>query len=163
MYSDGTVPGGNTIANTNAETAFASAYTAAGGSLAVGNVVRIKLWGTYGTALIAPTMTGKVKLGSTTVLNTGAITAVAGLSNAGWMAEGYFVVTAIGASGSVECQGYASFATAATAALSVHVDNASPFSVDTTSGLALAATVQWSTASASNTITLRIMTVEILR
>lgn len=161
-YKDGSVPGGNTVANTVTETAFASTTTFAANTLAVGSVIRLSLTGVFSSTLLSPTLTGKVKLGGATVLNTGALTIAVGAANNGWTATGLFIVTAIGATGSVEIQGYAEFATAATTSLSVNVANTAPFTIDTTASLALTVTVQWGTASASNTITLRQMLVELL-
>jgi hypothetical protein len=163
VYQDGTVPGGNTIANTGAATAFASSYSIPAGSLTVGSVIRVKLYGVYSTALTPPTITLAIKVGSTTLLTTGAITAVNSLTNDGWWTEALMTVTAIGASGSMEAQGFSCFATAATAAQNVDMTNTAVVgSIDTTASLALTANVTWGTASASNTITLREMIVEVM-
>jgi len=163
VYEDATVPGGNTVANTTTPTAFASSYTIPANSLAVGSVIRVKIYGIYSTALVAPTITAALKIGSVTVLTTGAITAIAGETNGGWWAEALLTVTAIGASGAMECQGYAEFSTAATTGLSVNLTNTAVVgSIDTTGSLAMTVNVTWGTASASNTITLREMAVEIM-
>lgn len=164
VYVNTTVPSGNTVASSTSEVAFSSSYTIPAGTLAVGNVIRVKMYGVYGTTILAPTLEGKVKLGGVLLLDTGALTCIANLTNAGWSAEALIVVTAIGASGSVEAQGYAEFATAATTGLSVNIDNTAVIgSIDTTGSLALTATAQWSASSSANTITLRQMTVEILK
>ncbi len=160
FYSNTTVPGGNTVANTASETAFTSSYTIPANSLKAGDVIRVKLWGVYSTAALAPTLTGKIKFGSTVMLNTGALTSVALVSNGGFLVDASFVVQAIGGSGSIDAQGFAEFATAATTGLSVNVANTSAITVDTTTTQAVTATVTWGTASASNTITLRQMIVE---
>lgn len=160
LYSNTSVPAGNTVANTVTETAFDSSYTIPANSVAVGDVLRVTATGVYSTALVAPNLTGKLKLGSTTVLNTGALTAVAGVANAGWTFQGWIVITGIGAGGALEAQGYAEFATAATTALSVNVTNTAAISLDTTASQALTVTVQWSAASASNSITMRQLVVE---
>lgn len=161
-YVNTTVPAGNTVADTASETAFASSKTFAGGSLVVGSVVRVTMYGVYSTALIAPTLRGKLKLGSTTVLDTGALTTVAGVTNAGWSAFAMFVVTAVGAGGTVEAQGFAQFATAATTGLSVNIANTAAVSIDLSASQALTTTVQWSAGSASNTISLRECLIEVL-
>ena len=162
VYADGSVPAGNTVANTTTETAFASTYTIPANRLKVNSVIRVKLYGTYGTTIISPTLTGKFKVGGTTVLNTGALTAVANLTNVGWWAEAILIVTSIGVTGTIEAQGFAEFASAATTGLSVNLTNTATYTKDTTGTLALTITVQWSAASAANTITLRPITVEIL-
>jgi hypothetical protein len=158
LYSNATV--GSAIANTTSETAFASAYTIPANSLKVGDVLRIKLWGVYSTAAVAPTITGKIKFGSTVMLNTGALTSVALVSNGGWFMDASFVVQAIGGSGSIDAQAYAEFSTAATTGLSVNVANTAPITVATNAAQAITATVTWSLASASDSITLRQMIVE---
>lgn len=160
LYSNTSVPGGNTVNTSIAETAFTSSIAIPSGRLTVGNVIRIKLWGVYGTNVVAPTLTGKIKLGSTTLLNTGALTTIAGVTNVGWFAEAEFIVVSIGASGTIEVQGYAEFATAATTGLSVNIPNTAPITVDTTGNPILTVTVQWSLSNAANTITLRNMVVE---
>lgn len=160
LYSDGSVPAGNTVANTTTETALASTYTLPANGVSVGDMLRVTLTGTYSTALVAPNLTGKLKFGSTTVLNTGALTAIAGVSNAGFTVQMWLIVTAVGSGGAVEAQGYAEFATAATTGLSVNIANTAPVSVALNANQAITTTVQWSAASASNSITLRQMVIE---
>lgn len=160
LYSNTSVPVGNTVNTSIAETAFTSSIAIPSGRLTVGNVIRIKLWGVYGTNVVAPTLTGKIKLGSTTLLNTGALTTIAGVTNVGWFAEAEFIVISTGASGTIEVQGYAEFATAATTGLSVNIPNTAPITVDTTGNPVLTITVQWSLSNAANTISLRNMVVE---
>jgi hypothetical protein len=162
-YANATIPGGNTIASTAAETAFSSSYTIPANDLAVGDVLRLKLWGTYSTDIIAPTITGKVKFGSVVMLNTGALTTIAGVTNAGWTAEASFIVQSIGGAGAIDAQGSAFFATAATTTLSVIVDNTATVAVDTTTTEAITVTITWSASSAANTITLRQMILEKMR
>lgn len=165
VYQDGTVPGGNTIANTTADTAFASSYTIPANSLAVGNVIKVKLFGVYSTALVAPTLTLKFKVGATTVLASSAINTLVGSStNLGWTAEATFIVTALGASGTFECQGLSEFSTnsIAAAGLLENLTNTAVIgSIATTGMLTVAASGTWGTASASNSITLRQMVVEV--
>lgn len=163
-YANTSIPSGNTIANTASETAFASTYDIPANALQVGDVVRVRLWGIYGTALVAPTLRGRLKIDGATVLDTGTLTTVVGsLMDRGWWGVADFVVTAIGASGSLEMQGFVSFSTAASAALAVHLANTAAITVDTTQALTLSTTIEWGTASASNTMKLRTMLVEHLR
>lgn len=160
MYADGTVPGGNTVASTTSETAFASTRTIPANRLAVGMMIRVNLAGRYSTDVAAPTLRIRVKIGGTTAGDTGSLTATAGLSNSGWHAEFIGVITAIGVGGTIECFCPFTLATAATAALQVENSGGS-ISIDTTGTLAITATAQWGTSHASNTITLRTMAVEI--
>lgn len=158
LYSNTSVPAGNTVANTTAETAFSSSYTIPANSLNVGDVILVDLAGTYGTALAAPTLEAKLKYGSTVLIDTGALTQVVGLSSQAWQALATLTVNSVGATGQMECSVELMFSTAATAALTVIVDGGA-VTIDTTVNAALTITVQWSAASASNTITLRQMCV----
>lgn len=163
VYQDGTAPVGNTIANqSGSDVAFTSSYTIPANSLAVGSVIRINLRGIYGTNIIAPNITGKIKIGAVVFLTTGTITSIAGVSNSGWTGFAEMIVTGIGTTGAIEAQGYLEFATAATTSLSVNLSNTAAISLDTTISNAITVTVQWSASNAANTISLRIMTVDIL-
>lgn len=159
IYVDGSVPGGNTIANTATETPFASTYTFGANTLTVGQTIRILLAGVYGTDVVPPTINVKIKLGSTVMIASGVLTAVGSLTNRGWTAFADLVVTAIGASGSIEAQGFGEYGTAATTSLTVNMSNIAPITIDTTTSQALTVTITWGTSSANNTITLRIIEV----
>lgn len=160
IYADGSVPGGNTIANTASETAFASSYTFVGAALSAQTLIRVVLTGVYSTDAIAPTLRIRGKLGSTVILDTGTITTVLGITNGGWTAEFWVIVTAIGASGSVESQGRMELSTAETTALVINAENAAAVgSIDFTADKALTFTVEWGTAATTNTITARQMMV----
>lgn len=155
VYSNTAVPGGNTIANTGSDTAFNSSYTVPANTLSAGDVVRLKLWGIYSTALTPPTITVKVKIGGTTVLNTGAITTVGNVSSAGFFMDIDLSFFTIGASGTCDAQAYGEYATALTTGLSINVPNSSTTTIDTTVDELIQVTITWGTASASNTITCR--------
>jgi len=155
------VPGGNTVANTAVATAFASTGTIAANSAAVGNVYRVTLYGTYSTAVLAPTLTLTINVGGTIVTTTASITTIGGLTNDGWRAEAILIVDTAGAAGVVEAQGYTMFGTAATTALTVLNPNTTTISgIDFTASNTVSAVVTWGTASASNTITLRQLILE---
>lgn len=160
-YVNTSVPAGNTVANTVTETAFTSSYTISANQLQDGSVVRLKLFGVFGTDAVAPTLRVRVKLGATTVLDTSATTLTAALTNQGWMLEGSLVCFTDGATGTLDAQGIAEFATGAASGQLVNMENTSTSSVDTTSALALTVTVEWGAADADNTITLREMVVEL--
>lgn len=161
VYQDGTVPVGNTIANqSGSDVAFTSTYTLIANTLTVGTVIRINLKGIYGTNIVAPNITGKIKFGATTMLTTGAITSIAGVTNGGWTGYAEFIVTTIGAAGTVESQGFLEFSTAATTALTVNLSNTAAVALDTTIDNIITVTVNWSTSNAANTISLRTITVD---
>jgi major tropism determinant Mtd-like protein len=164
LYTNLSVPGGNTVANTTSETAFTSSGTIPANALAAGDVIRVTLAGVFGTAVLSPTLEGKLYIGSTVVIDTGALTIGAALSSQPWTATATLTVQSIGSSGNIFCTAAIQFATAATAALTSLVNSASnPFTINTTASQAITASAQWSAASASNTITLDQMVIEILK
>jgi len=161
VFSNTTVPAGNTVANTSVETFFTSSYVIPPSALVAGMVVRVKLFGVYSTGVIAPTLTLRIYFGATVLVSSGAITTVAGVTNEGWSGEGLFIVQTIGATGTVEAQGLSEFSTAATAALFINMDNTASITVNTTIAQTVQVSVQWGgTVAASDTITLREMTIE---
>lgn len=158
VYADGSVPGGNTVANTITETALTSSYTIPANSLVAGNVIQLQIAGVYGTDIVAPMITAKIKIGSVVVASTGAITAVAAVTNGGYTGFLDLIVTTTGAAGVVESQGFVEFATAATTALTVNLKNtAAVTGIDFTAAQTVTVTIQWGTAAAANTITMRQM------
>lgn len=163
VYVNTTVPAGNTVSNTSSETFFTSAYSLPAGSMTIGMVIRVKLFGIYSTGVVAPSLALKLYFGTVVMIASGTLTTVAGVTNDGWSAEGLFIVQTIGVAGTIEAQGLSEFSTASTAVLFVNMDNTTPVVVDTTIAENIRASVQWGgTVNASDTITLREMTVEIL-
>ena len=162
-YSNTTVPGGNTVANSAALTTLTSSYTIPANGLSAGQVLEVNLAGVYGTAVIAPTLQIQILIGATVVLTTGVITCVAALSGLSWSARCTLLVQSIGVSGSIDAQGRMDFATAATTALSALIGNSSAFTINTTVTEAITVTVQWGVAAVASTITMRQMFVEWLR
>jgi hypothetical protein len=150
------VPGGNTIANTASPTTFASTGTIAANTAAVGNVYRVTLYGTYGTAVVGPTLTIDIHIGSTVVTTTGAFAMTGSLANDGWRAEALIIVNTAGAAGVVEAQGSALFGIAGATGLAVLNPNLAPVSgIDFTATNSVYVVATWNAANASNTITLR--------
>lgn len=162
VYSNTSVPAGNTIANqSGSDVAFTSSYTIPANSLTVGAVIRVRCWGVYSTSVIAPMITLKLKLGSITMVSSGAISGVASVTNAGWWGLADLTVQSLGSTGSIEAQGYGVLSTAATTGLSVNATNTAPVTIDTTVDEMVTVTVQWSASSASNSITLRELPINI--
>lgn len=163
VYVNTTIPAGNTVANTSVETFFTSSYVVPANSLAIGTVLRVRFFGIYSTGVVAPSLTLRVYFGTTVLITSGTLTTVANITNDGWSAEGLFTVQGIGSLGTIEAQGLSEFSTASTVALFVNMDNAVPITVDTTINETLRASIQWGgTVNASDTITLREMTVELM-
>lgn len=162
VYSDASVPGGNTISNTSSEVAFTSAYTIPANTLVAGQSLRLKLYLIYNCIVGSQVVELKVKIGSQTVLDTGLVTLIGPMTNGGMAVDADLFVTAIGASGSIEAQGASQLGAPASGS-SINLTNTAPYTVNTTINEAITFTWQFTTANAGNNVTLRAARVEILQ
>lgn len=151
-----------TVASTAAETSLLSTLngrqTLPTSALnTTGRTLRVTAAG-YVSDTGTPTLQLKFKLGSTAILDSGAVTLGNGISNKLWRFEGLVTVQTVGASGKVKAQGL--FYQNGTW---TEIVNTSQGSIDTTGTLLVGLTAQWSASSASNTITCSNCVVEVLR
>ena len=156
LYSNTTIPAGNTSTSTS-ETTLTSSYTIPANTLVAGDVVVVRLAGVY-SGTVLPNITGKVKFGSVTMLTTGSIPGLVTGTNLAWWAEGRFIVQSTGVSGSIKANATLQFASAATAALNILLSSTS--TVDTTVTEAITVTVQWGMGGTGQTITMEEFIVE---
>lgn len=162
VYSDGSIPGGNTVANTATTTAFASSYTIPANELdTVGMIVEVECFGVLSTDVGAPTLILAIKVGSVVFVGTTTVLLAANLSNVGWSFRGKLLLTATGASGTMECHGTAIMPISTSDSKVAPAQNTSPLSIDTTATNAITVTAKWNNGVPANTITLHQMTVEI--
>lgn len=156
------VPGGNTFSNTAAENIFASNATIPANECKTGKVYRVTASGTYGTqGLSAPSLTMRLKFGTTNIIVTAANATSAGASNRQWSLEASVICqTAPSASATVEGQGRIIRSTSAVAAVVWEFGSTAAVTVDTTAAQTVQLSAQFGTANASNTITLRQFIVE---
>lgn len=157
VYDDGTVPAGNTVANTAAETQITSSYNfdPALRTIALYDVIRVTLRGVYSTdAAVAPNLTLKFYLNATVVGSTGAITLATAQTNKGWEAHLLLFVTQAGVAGTAEVQGSAQLNGWQ------GITNLAALALDTTLLQALKVKFTWSVADVDDTITVRQMLVE---
>ncbi len=159
QFADFTQAQAVTLANSTTETTLVGtgegALTIQKNSLAVGKTFKISGKGFYSNTG-TPSLTIKVKAGSTVLLTSGAITTTTGASNRGFSFEGVLTVYSLGSSGTLHGQGQVVEVGSATTAMV----NTSAVTVDTTANQALNVTAQWGAASASNTITLTNLVLE---
>lgn len=169
IYSNVT---GGSVSNTAAETSIFTGATGASnmpgrtippstdasGPL-VGSVYRVKAFGNVNTTG-APTLQMKVKLGATTIADTGAVT-MANNTNGRFFFEFDILVTAVGAGGAVACFPLFEYALAGAGGITqlFHV-GAAATSINWASSQTIDVTFQWSAASASNTVALFGLTIE---
>ncbi len=148
-----------TVASTASETTVVGtgegSLTIQKNSAAVGKTFRVKATGYYSNTG-TPTLTLKLKAGSTVLVSTGAITTATSASNRVFNYEAIVTVYTIGASGTV--LGQCDFAdNASTIALTA---TTAAVTVDSTANQTLNVTAQWSASSASNTLTVTNLIVE---
>lgn len=151
-----------TVANTVTETALQGAGV---GTLSIpmtffvaGKKIRISASGVH-SSTASPTITIRVKLGATTIMT---MTGTSGNgTNDTWILEGEITCRTTGSSGTVFPQGI--FEEIHTNGLRAGSDSTSTVTINTGAILALTLTVEWGTASASNTITCSNLSVEVLK
>lgn len=150
-----------TVANTTTETTLISTgigtVTLPTNFFVAGKTIRIKAWG-YMSSTGNPTLTVKLKLGSTTVCT---YTGTSGNpSNNSWQVDSVITCRTTGSSGTVFGQGL--FEEVHGSGLVVGSDNTATTTINTTSSLAVNLTAQWGTANAGNTITITNFVLEVM-
>ena len=156
VYSDASIPGGNTTTSTS-ETTLTSTFSIPANSAIAGMQYWIFMEGTYG-GTVMPTLTIKTKVGGQTILSTGALTGLVSGTDLEWKGWAKFTVKTLGVSGTIESNGHFNFLTAATTELGVNPASAS-YTVDFTASEAITVTVQWGAGGTAQTLTMRTMSV----
>lgn len=160
---DATKPAGNTIANTVAELAFATAHwTFPANSLRKGSSFRIRAAGIYSTAAAGLNMTTRLTDGTVFWASTGTIGAGASQVNRSWDFDITCVVTATGTSGKLEIQGYARRSNSTSGTQTMDLENTAEITINTTIAKTVNLQHAWGTADPLNTITLRQWSVEMV-
>lgn len=152
------------ISNTSAETNFSLNFSCAANSLTVGKVIRIKGSGIY-TSILTPTLQLKVKYGTVTLIDFGAISAGTAVTNRAFEIDMMFVVRTIGSTGTVMATGNIFMDNAASVVVTgtaTCANNAGTTTIDTTAATNLQISATWSAASLTNTTTLENFIVEAL-
>lgn len=149
-----------TVANSSAETSIVSATgtgskTLAANSLAQGKNINFRVYGYLGTDAATPgTLTVKVKLGSTVIWNSGALTLANAISAKEFLVSGDISVRTAGASGTTQTQADMRYSDGTTqTGYGPFASNTSTATIDTTATQVLDVTATWSVADADNTIT----------
>jgi len=152
-----------TVANTTSATTIigtgVGTTTLGAGALGVGSAVYITIRG-HVSDTANPTLDILCSLGGTTVCSTGAIT-IGNISSDYFEVKVEIVCRTTGASGTVVASGEFAYENSNVMDGGGMV-KAAATTIDTTGTLAIAVTAQWGTASASNTITGQVVSVETL-
>lgn len=160
---------GTAVANTTTEAIIFPNITIPANYLQDGRVLRLRAFGKLSTT-VTPTMTWALRWGGvagTLLATTEAITMGSGVANVNWAIEILIQVRANGATGSLLAMGEIGVHTAVGTVLSnvfgvSGYDAPAAVTVDLTADTALSLTADWSAASASNTLTGMIYTLESL-
>jgi hypothetical protein len=151
-----------TVANTVTETALSGTgvgtLTLPANFFVAGKTLNFNMMG-FHSSTANPNINIRVKLGSTTVLTTGAVTSGNGSSN-GFEAYGEITCRTTGSSGTVIGQGV--YNEMHSSGAREDMVNTTTTTINTTTSQTLSITVEWGTASASNTITSTNFSVEVL-
>lgn len=152
-----------TVANTASETSLidggVGSLVIQANTFKVGDTIRLTLLG-YHSGVSNPTIRVRVKTNSTVQLDTGAVGS-ANSTNELVRLNALLTVRSIGASGSIIGHGY--YQELGAGIGNFPMVNTAAVTIDTTIDQVLDITVEWGTASASNTITSTNVLIEILR
>ena len=154
LASNTSNPAGNTSTSTF-ETTLTSHYVIPANTMTVGDVFRVRLYGTYGNNATVPTFRLKIKVDADTVQDTQNFSGLVQGTDLGWFSDTELIVWSTGVSGQIMAQGYAEFSTGTTTGLSVNMANNGPTtSVNTTINKDITVTVDWGSGG-TPTVTLR--------
>ena len=162
-----TYTGLTVVANTAAETTLLGAAIL--GTLTLpanymdlsGRTIRVTASG-YFSATGTPTLNIKLKLGSVTLMITGAVALSGTIADHHWEMSALFTVSAVGAAGTVLGQGNFAYDNAAHAGIAEGMVMIAAATIDMTAAQAIDLTATWGAAAAGNTITCTNYVVEVL-
>lgn len=147
-----------TVGNSSGEATLTGAgvgsLTIPANFLIPGTALRIAAFGYY-TTTASPTLDMKIKLGATTVLDTGANNAPTAVGSARyWEMTCIITCRTVGAPGTVQAQGTMRYATSHTAEQADDFGpNTTTTNITTTGTLVIDFTAQWGTGNPTNTMT----------
>lgn len=126
-----------------------------------GGILRVRIGGVYSTTG-TPTLTLRLKLGSTNILVFGAKAGINNASNQSWLVLADIICRTLGSSGTVMAQGSVFFNDAANRDTLETVVNSSTTTISTLANQTLQLSAQWSASSSSNTTTLKNFVLEVI-
>jgi hypothetical protein len=156
------------VSNTTTETSLMpsgqGSLTLGANFFSVGRVLRFQAKGLFSTAIVPGTLNLRFKLGSVTVMLTGAQTPTGALDQTVWEVNGLVACRTTGASGTV--RGQADFyheVALVGSPVSWAMRTTANVTLDTTASNAIDLTAEWNTADADNIITLTDLVVETMK
>lgn len=163
-WSQTSVQAGDTVNTTTGEVVFASKpQPFMANSFVAGDCIRFRARGLFGAGgLVVAAYTFRIKLGSVALATSAAINTALGLTSKPWTVTGEISISALGASGTMECGGEAMLSLG-TGVQAAEFMPTSAVTVDTTVDQQFQLSVQPSISLLANTVTLRQFIVEKLR
>jgi hypothetical protein len=155
---------GNTTTPTSLIGSGSGSLTLPANFFTAGKTIRLRVRGYYSATTVGgATMKWQVKLGSTVVLDTGAVTPAAIFSNLYWDLDAEIVCYTTGAGGTIFGQGRVLRQEMTGAVLVISpMTNTATTSLDTTASQLVDLVFTWSAASSSDTITSTNVSLEVL-
>ena len=154
-----------TVANSTTETSVIGSgigtKTLPANFFVAGKTVRIRVKGIFSTTG-TPTVNVKAKLGSTLIVETTAIATSGTIANDEFEVEIYLTCRTTGATGTVIGSGKFRYDNSTNAGLHIGMPATSATTIDTTASQVLDITWTWGAASASNTVSGQITSIEVL-
>ena len=155
-----------TVANTTTQTTVTSTgkgtRTLPANFMVAGRSFHLHARGYLSTDAVPGTLRIRVKLGSTVIADTTAKTPGGGLTNQGLEVDVEWTCRTTGASGTVMAQGNSHYHTGTVGSEEFDMVNTAATTIDTTVSQTIDVTVEWSTASANNSLTITNLTIEAL-
>ncbi len=155
-----------TVANTATETVLGS-ITLAANELVAGTTLRITADGLASTT-VTPTITFRIRIGATVlagniVVPWAALTTASGIVNQPFRIDALVTLRTAGATGAIIGNGVILNPSTFSATTSSFANQSATVAVDTTASRILGLTAQWSVASASNTLTLHNLLIQVAK
>jgi len=145
------------ISDTVTETAFSTAVTLPANSLKVGSVIRVRAQGIVTSSNSSDTLDVALRLGTTDVIATGAVNST---NDDIIYITADIVIRTIGASGTFVAAGTTANGVVGTATALPRLKAST--AIDTTAAISVNCSATWSVASASNSVRLDVMDVEVI-
>lgn len=156
IYSS--VAASTAITNTTTETAFSTAVTIPANFLKAGDIIRVRAQGIATSTNSTDTLDLQLRLGTTDILATGAVDVA---NNDLGFIDADIVIRTIGASGTIVAAGHTALGAAGTVTAKPKL--LASTTLDTTAAQSVNVSATWSVASASNSVRLDVMNVQIIR
>lgn len=148
------VPSSDTVTNTTTETAFSTIHAIEAGLLTPNDLIVVEAGGMLSSTSAAPTMRWRLKFGTTTLIDTTALT-VNNYTNVPWSLRVRIICATSGSPGTAVALAEFQIGQVGAGYIITLNSGTTPPSITTSSSQNISLTAQWSAASTSNIVTLQ--------